>query len=204
MKLILSSCDFLNEKSRKCILNNIKKPLEECKVLFIPNKKFCITDLNKYYKRLEVDGFLKKENIYIFNENEVDKFKNLDLDLIYIGGGNTFFTINKIKKVKFDKEIIKYIKNGVIYIGGSCGAHIASSNIKHVLNFDTNDVNIKNFQGLNLFNGILILHYDKNREKIYQELIKSSKYKVYRLTNDSTIVIDDTKIKIYDNYIDSK
>ena len=201
MKLILSSCDFLNEKSKKCILDNIGQSLEKCKILFIPNQEFSVNDLDKYYKRLAVDGFLKKENIFIFNEKEVNKFKNLNIDLIYISGGNTFLTMNKIRKVKFDKEIIKYIKDGVTYIGGSCGAHIVSSNIKHVLNFDTNDIGIKNFRGLNLFSGIIIPHYDKSREKFYQELIKTSKYKVYPLTNDGTILINGDEIKIYDNYI---
>ena len=65
MKLILSSCDFLNENSKKCILDNIAKPLDKNKVLFIPNEKFQVDNLDKYYKRLEYDGF-KKENTFIF------------------------------------------------------------------------------------------------------------------------------------------
>ena len=39
MKLILSSCDFRNEKSKKTILNNLGKPIDQCKLLFIPNEK---------------------------------------------------------------------------------------------------------------------------------------------------------------------
>ena len=35
MKLILSSCDFRNEKSKKTILNNLSKPVDQCKLLFI-------------------------------------------------------------------------------------------------------------------------------------------------------------------------
>ena len=50
MKLILSSCDFLNEKSKKRILNNIDKSIEKVRVLFIPNKLFNIDDLDKYYQ----------------------------------------------------------------------------------------------------------------------------------------------------------
>ena len=111
MKLILSSCDFLNEKSKKRILNNIDKSIEKVRVLFIPNKLFNIDDLDKYYQRLAIDGFTKKENIFIFNEKDSRSFNNLDIDLIYIGGGNTFFTLKKLKDSEFDKEIIKYIKN---------------------------------------------------------------------------------------------
>lgn len=82
MKLILSSCDFLNEKSKKRILNNIDKSIEKVSVLFIPNKLFNIDDLDKYYQRLAIDGFTKKENIFIFNEKDSLSFNNLDIDLI--------------------------------------------------------------------------------------------------------------------------
>lgn len=201
MKLILSSCDFLNEKSKKRILNNIDKSIEKVRVLFIPNKLFNIDDLDKYYQRLAIDGFTKKENIFIFNEKDSRSFNNLDIDLIYIGGGNTFFTLKKLKDSEFDKEIIKYIKNGVIYVGGSCGAHIASSNIKHVLYFDNNEVKLDDLEGLNLFDGIIIPHYTEEREKIYNKLIKEKKYKVYPLTNDGTLIVEDNKIKILDNEI---
>lgn len=197
MKLILSSCDFLNENSKKCILDNITKPLDKNKVLFIPNEKFQVDNLDKYYKRLEYDGF-KKENIFIFNEYEVDKFEDLDIDLIYIGGGNTFYTLDKLKKTNFDKCIIEYLNKGVIYIGGSCGAHIVSSNIEHVLAFDTNHVGLTDFNGLNLFKGIIIPHYNKDREYVYNSLLKENKYKVYPLTNDGSIVINDKIVKIYD------
>ncbi len=199
MKLILSSCDFLNENSRKRITQNIKKPLDKNKVLFIPSVPYQINNLAKYYKRLELDGF-KKENVYIFNEYEVNKFTDLDIDLIYIGGGNTFATLKKIKETKFDKYIINYLNNKVIYIGGSCGAHIVSSNIEHVLNFDLNSVNLKDFTGLNLFNGIIIPHFDNSREIIYQDLIKENKYKIYTLTANATLIATDNKIKIYDNW----
>lgn len=196
MKLILSSCDFLNQNSRKCILDNITKPLYKCKVLFIPNEPYLINNLDKYYKRLELDGF-RKENLYIYNENESEKFENLDIDLIYVGGGNTFYTLNKIRKKDFDKSIINYLKNGVIYIGGSCGAHIVTSNIEHVLHFDNNFVGIADFDGLNLFKGIIIPHYSKSREYVYQKLLKDNKYKVYSLTDDDSIVVNDNTVYIY-------
>lgn len=51
-------------------------------ILFIPNKLFNIDDLDKYYQRLAIDGFTKKENIFIFNEKDSRSFNNLDIDLI--------------------------------------------------------------------------------------------------------------------------
>ena len=51
MKLILSSCDFLNHNSKKVILENIDKELSECKVLFVPNRKATYEKIHsdKYY-----------------------------------------------------------------------------------------------------------------------------------------------------------
>lgn len=201
MKLIISTSDFLNENSKNVILRNIEKNLKDNKALFIPNEKATKEKINsdKYYDRLRIDGFENRDNIYIFDESNVNKFRNLDIDLIYIGGGNTFATLNKIKKCHFDKDIIQYVKNGVIYIGGSCGAHIVTKNIKHLLELDDNYLNIDDYDGLGLFNGIVITHFDQEgynpslRRKVYNS-IKDSFYEVYTLTEDESLVITDDKI----------
>ncbi len=198
MKLILSSCDFINENSKQVILDNLDKKLSECKVLFIPNEKATKEKINSnnYYERLKTDGFDKKNNIYIFDESRPNDFRNLDIDLIYVSGGNTFATLDKLRKCDFDKEIVNYVNKGVTYIGGSCGAQIVTSNIKHVEAFDENYVNMEDYKGLCLFDGILFCHYDESRKKNYDEAL-NGKYKVYKLTDDDSIVIKDSDIKIY-------
>ena len=204
MKLILSSSDFINEHSKQVILNNIDKKLPDNKILFIPNEKATREKIksDKYYDRLYNDGFTKRDNIYIFDETKVDIFRNLNIDLIYISGGNTFATLDKIRKCGFDKDIINYIKNGVIYIGGSCGAHIVSKNIKHLEKLDDNYLNIKDYNALGMFDGIIIPHYNEEdynselRKQVYNKLVSENKYKVYALTNDdSLVIIDDTIIE---------
>ena len=205
MKLILSSSDFINEHSKQVILNNIDKELSDNKVLFIPNEKATREKIksDKYYDRLYNDGFTKRDNIYIFDETEVDRFKNLNIDLIYVSGGNTFATLDKIRKSSFDKDIINYINNGVIYIGGSCGAHIVTKNIKHLEKLDDNYLNIKDYNALGMFDGIIIPHYNEKgynpelRKQVYNKLINENKYKVYALTNDDSLVIIEDKIIEY-------
>ena len=196
MKLILSSLDFHNEKSRQAIIDNIDKPLEESKLLFIPNEKADDQRIysNKYYNRLKKLGFTK-ENIYVFDHKKPDNFKNLNIDLIYVGGGNTFATLQKLRESGFDKELIRYIKSGVTYIGGSCGAHIVSQNIEHLLPFDDNYVNLTDFSGLGLIDGVFLVHFNEpefnpeKRREVYEKLLQESKYKVYTLTNEDTLVV---------------
>ena len=103
MKLILSSLDFHNEISRQAIIDNMDKPLEDCRLLFIPNEKADDQRIysNKYYNRLKKLGF-SKENIYVFDDKKASNFVNLDIDLIYVGGGNTFATLKKLRDCGFD------------------------------------------------------------------------------------------------------
>lgn len=198
MKLILSSCDFINDNSKNVIIKNIDKNLEDCKILFIPNEKATPDKIksDKYYDRLEKDGFTRKENIYIFDENNSKQYTNLDIDLIYIGGGNTFETIKKLRKCDFLNVIANYIKNGVTYIGGSCGAHIVTKNIKHVEMFDSNNICLTNYDGLGFLDGIIIPHYDESRQEIANKLINEGKYNVYLLTNNDSIIVTDDLIKV--------
>ena len=201
MKLILSSCDFINDNSRKVINDNVD--VANSKVLFIPNEKATkeLINSDKYYKRLYKDGFTEN-NIYIFDEENVNQFINLDIDVIYVGGGNTFATLKKIKDCGFDKYIINYINNGVIYIGGSCGAHIVTKNIEHLLDLDNNYCNLDDYKGLGLLDGIIIPHFNEvdyepeKRMELYNKLITENKYKVYTLTNSESIIINNDIIEI--------
>ena len=201
MKLILSSCDFINDNSRKVINDNVD--VANSKVLFIPNEKATkeLINSDKYYKRLYKDGFTEN-NIYIFDEENANQFINLDIDVIYVGGGNTFATLKKIKDCGFDKYIINYINNGVIYIGGSCGAHIVTKNIEHLLDLDNNYCNLDDYNGLGLLDGIIIPHFNEvdyepeKRMELYNKLITENKYKVYSLTNSESIIVNNDIIEI--------
>ena len=191
MHLILSSCDFRNDNSRKCIIENLGIEIEKCKVLYIPNEKATINLIQSgfYINRVQEFGF-QKENIIVFNYYDADSYINLQIDAIYISGGNTFKTLERLKKCGFDREIVKYVNNGVTYIGGSAGAHIASRDVEHVLAFDNNDTGVMDFQGLGLYEGILICHYSDSRKKIYDEILSKSKFKVNLLTDNDSIIIN--------------
>lgn len=191
MKLVLSSCDFRNEKSQQVIMDNLPYHIDKCKLLFIPNEKATAEAISGrvYYDRMQEFGF-KKENVHVFDHNNPNKFRNLDIDVIYISGGNTFGTLDKIRKSGFDKDIIRYVKSGVVYIGGSAGAHIASKNIQHVEKYDANTVCLTDYSGLGLFDGVLICHYTDARKEDFETLSANSEYLVYRLSDSDTVVID--------------
>ena len=206
MKLILSSCDFRNDNAKKTIIDNLSKPIEQSKLLFIPNEKATYEAIHseKYYLRMQEFGFAR-DNIKIFDYYNAQQFINLDLDVIYISGGNTFATLKRIKDCDFDKQIIRYLKSGVLYIGGSAGAHIVTQNIEHIAAFDSIPDGMNDFNGLGLFDGIFICHYTEERKALYDKLKAESKYKVYALKDDESLVVNtiaDDVVRHYDLLID--
>ena len=71
MKLILSSCDFRNGNVRKTIIDNLSKPISQCKLLYIPNEKATFETINDAelsaaeYARLAERGYIS-----VLNEND--------------------------------------------------------------------------------------------------------------------------------------
>lgn len=191
MKLILSSCDFGNKESQKVILDNLPCDINQCRLLFIPNEKATaeVIEGGIYHTRMQNLGF-SKENIYVFDHNCPDEFRGLNIDAIFISGGNTFGTLQKIRECGFDVDIINYVKAGIVYIGGSAGAHIATKNIEHVTKYDENNVGMTNFDGLGLFDGVLVCHYTYLRKYDYDDLCNTSEYEAYFLTDSDSIVFE--------------
>lgn len=107
---------------------------------------------------LERYGF-RRPHIRVFDHRTPALYTGLDIDALYIGGGNTFSQLARLRACWFDREVIRYVRQGVTYIGGCAGAHIATKNVEHVLPFDSNTAGITDFDALGLFNGILFCHY---------------------------------------------
>lgn len=68
MKIILSSCDFRNDNTKKTTIDNPIKPIDQCKLLFILNEKATYETIHskKYYLRMQEFGFTR-DNITIFD-----------------------------------------------------------------------------------------------------------------------------------------
>lgn len=196
MKLILSSRDFFEEQPKRVILDNLPKPAAECRVLFIPNENATEENLkmDKYFRRMRQKGFARG-NIFVFDHTRPGEFFDLDLDVIYIGGGNTFLTLKKLRDTGFDREIVRRVRAGTTYIGGSAGAHIASKNVAHVARYDALPDGFDDFRGLGLIDCIFICHFDETRASHYAEL-RAAGQNVVALTNDRSLLYEDGKITL--------
>lgn len=190
--LLLSSMDFSNANSKRIILENLPADIKECRILYFPNDKFSRKNLeNRSYRdRLKKVGFAKN-NIFVFDYDNPEGFDELDINCIYIGGGNTFKTLDMLRRVNADKMIYDYVVNKkVTYIGGSAGAHIISENIEHIKNFDELPDGFEDFGALGIFKGIFICHYSEARKKYYEQAKAEGKYSVYALKDDDCIIVE--------------
>lgn len=189
--IILTSTDFYGVESKKAITNALNKSIDKIKVLFFPNEYYTHQGVEKglYKTLLTLYGF-SSENIHIFDYDKPTGFDNLDIDCLYVGGGNTFLTYQLIKKSGADNLIKNYISKGVAYVGGSAGAHIATKNIEHVKFFDDMPDGYSDFEGLGLYNGIIFCHYDYTRKPYVDNAIKEGKYHVKILTDNDYLIIE--------------
>lgn len=189
MKLILSSQDFRNPFSRQVILDNLPKPLKQCRLLFIPNEKTTGEKIRrgKYALRMEEFG-LVRENVLVFDHEHPAVFLNLDVDAVYISGGNSFATLDRLRRSGFDREVIRLVQAGAVYIGGSAGAHIASRDLSHLTRYDPPPPEMTDFRGLGLFPGILLCHFTSDRQAHFDQLLSESIAPVHCLTDDDSII----------------
>lgn len=160
-------------------MDKIEKKIEDIRMLVIPTARKYEYKQNKYLKDYIGLGF-KEENIVFFDDDNIEKYIDLDIDMIFVCGGNTF-------------TLKHYLEKGVIYLGASAGSHLATKSIEHVTTFDENNVKETNMRGLGLFNDILICHYDKSRENIYLKLKEKWNDRIIILTDEEIIYLKDDK-----------
>lgn len=135
-------------------------------------------------------GF-EKENIILSSQCEIDMI--LTADYIYLTEGNTFQILLILRERGIDKMIREAYKNGATFIGASAGAMIAGVSIEEAFSFDRNYVGLSDYNGLALFDGIVIPHYTKAEMKEY---IKNSpgienRYKMlFSVANDKILVLE--------------
>ena len=111
-------------------------------------------------------------------------------------GGNTFYLLNKLRENNWIVKINEAINNGVIYIGSSAGSEVLGNSIETALGYDDNKVNMSNFTGLKIVNGLIIPHANRKKEFIKQCQIKYSD-KIYMIEDGHGYIIIDEDEKYY-------
>lgn len=143
-------------------IDNCKHPYLECLIWL--KKTFDNLGISKY--QMVVEGDLKT----VANEDP------LSFGGIYIGGGNTFYLLKKLKESSLWGFIKKAVEKDIPIYGGSAGAIIFSKSIISSILSDRNWVELKDFEGLNLIqNHYLFCHYKREDEQRIKSFVKKEK-----------------------------
>jgi len=197
-KLLLTSAGLENPKIGEEFLKLVYKPAPKIKILFIPTA--ARTNEELYYV-----GKAKKELLEIGIKNEIILIYNLDgdignaklehIDVIYVCGGNTFYLLHRVREDNFGEKIREMVHKGIVYVGASAGSILAGPNIE-ISGRDKNDVELKEFTGLNLTDKIISPHYTDEEEDIINEFEQETGRKIIRLTDKQALLVTDSNIKV--------
>lgn len=195
-KMILTSCGIRDKNLIKEFKNSFDKPIEKLKVLYIPvaadAEKGDKTWLKKEYNSILELGIQEKNITEYRMDYEINVMK---FDMIYVIGGNSFYLLKKIRETNFDIKIKEAIENGIMYVGSSAGSIIMGSTTKTALPFDDNNGYLTNFEGLKLFNGIIIPHYGEVRKEYIDEQRKIYSDTIYPIEDNHGIIVLNNEIK---------
>lgn len=123
-----------------------------------------------------------------------------EYDAIYIGGGNTYKLLKKLRNYGFDKKLIDFYNLGKKIYGGSAGAIIFGANInigKVCADPDRNNVRLKDCSGFNLLNNYDIqCHFNDAQLDKQKEYFTHSKRNIIAIPEESAILIENNKFLV--------
>ncbi len=124
-----------------------------------------------------------------------------DAQVICVGGGNTYFLLDRVRASSFDKVIMELLEKGVIYVGSSAGSVLAGPTIETARGADDDTVvlDLKDFTGLGLIDVAIIPHYDEEKyADVFKKRISSWKepHKILFLNNDQALVVRGETLKV--------
>lgn len=123
-----------------------------------------------------------------------------DQDAVYIGGGNTFKLLMRIREGGFDRRLLDYYDSGGTVYGGSAGALIWGADIgiaRVCADADKNQVGLKDTSGFDALHGLDIqCHYLPDQLKRHQEYITRSGRNVVAIPEESALLLEDGRMKV--------
>lgn len=121
-------------------------------------------------------------------------------DVIHLGGGNTFYFLNSLRKAKLLPELRKFVERGGVLTGLSAGAILMTANIEMAaypdFDRDENSVKIKNLSSLGLVDFFFFPHF-KNSSRYDSFFKKYSREKgrvVYACPDGAGVVVNGTEL----------
>ncbi|MEH7884317.1 Type 1 glutamine amidotransferase-like domain-containing protein [Bacillus sp. JJ1609] len=190
-------------KSNNALINRIKELIgnKPFKLAYIPSQ----TDKERKYFETGMDFFSTvgvEDFLYFDIDQEFDVSTVVPLttcDGIYLSGGNTFYFLKKLKERKLDFLLKALAEKGKLMIGVSAGAILMSKSIKIAEFIDENEIQLKEFDSLNLVDLEFMPHWESQKTKL-QELLDYSlnqEGSIFTCNDGSGIVIAGSRVDYF-------
>lgn len=203
MKLLLTSNGVCNQSLADALSEMVGKQPKDIKIGFIPtaadidvgNKDWYIkqfTDLQKF-------GFEQIDIVEIAAEFVDWQGKLADRDVVYAGGGNPYYLLAMMRRIKFD-EWLKPELDKKIYVGGSSGSIVMTPSINVAKIKSYGSENVPDLDDLSAF-GLVDFEVgphipDWPSQEEATEYAKTTSNKFYAIDNESGVQVLDDKVKI--------
>ncbi len=184
------------------------KALRYIKEKYPKFKKICYIPAEPWGLKDEIKQMLKDFKNYVCaTQFKVAALENESLnqikqkiktsDIVFLGGGNTFYFFDNIKKKRLFSTFKKHLNNGKIIIGLSAGGIVLSPSLMMACfpSKDADECNLerKDFKGLNLLPFEICPHYKSSKNMIKDLLAYSSLHSspLYGIKDGDFIAIGD-------------
>jgi dipeptidase E len=203
MKLFLSSQSISKEQA-PYLIKLVGKPAKNIQFAVIENAADVEEGPKDWLMRnrqmIESHGF---DVEYVDLKNYTQDLKMLhtklaDKDVIWFGGGNTYYLRWLLQDTGAEKIIKDLVQSGVVYGGGSAGAIVAGPTLHHFEAAD--DPNISPgviYEGLGLTDKVVVPHVDNKKYAAIirgiDDKLKADGYETVPLTDAQALVVDSDK-----------
>jgi len=121
-------------------------------------------------------------------------------DYIFVGGGNTFFLLQELRRTGADKLIIEHIQKGKLYMSTSAGSLLLQ---KHLVFDGVENLELApslngDFTALSVIDFFIYVHYGHNYWGDDEEYMRKyyDKFDVLKISNEQVITVDGENIEI--------
>ncbi len=193
MKKLFLTSSFSKVGER--LIDILPKPASMLTVVFIPTAADVYEDkwfVDRDREKLVSLGFQNMIELSLKDSSQTEIKEALQkADIIFVGGGNTFYLLDHVRKSGAFSLIQECVDKGVIYVGSSAGSYLACPTIEAAgwKHGDRNIVNLKDLDALACVPFLMSVHYSPEYDVVLKESIATTKFPVKILTDEQAIVV---------------
>lgn len=172
-------------------------------VAFIPSSSYLseqeFKSFVRHYSKYKINRFIHFPIDVAFDKTIFTEV--MRSDAIHLGGGNTFYFLNYLRKAKLLPQLKAFVEKGGILTGLSAGAIIMTENIEMAgypeFDRDENLVNLKNLAALNLVDFLFFPHFRNSSryDVVFKKYTRSSSKIIYACPDGAGIVVRDNELR---------